>query len=146
MIVRRPTHRSGMSLMEVLVSLAIFLICFSAIGALVDSASNMALSARFQNTGTRLATSKLAEVEAGLVPVSTGGSGDFSADGDDGWSWTVTSTPMTIPNLYSVTVTVSKTLQGQPFEVTLTQTMFDPLQMGTGAGAQPPAPATGTGS
>ena len=144
MIVRQPTLRSGMSLIEVLVSLAIFLLCLTAIGSLVDAGSNKALSARYQNTGTRLAASKMAEVEAGVVSVSTGGSGDFSADGDEGWTWTVTCNVTDISNLYSVTVTVSKQFQGQPFDIVLTQTIFDPAMMGTGAEAQPPEPLSGT--
>ena len=144
MIARRSTRRSGMSLIEVLVSLAIFLLSLAAIGSLVDSGSNRALSARYQNTGTRLAASKMAEVEAGVIAVSTGGSGDFSADGDDGWTWTVDSIASDVSNVYSVTVTVSKQFQGRPFEVVVTQSIFDPALMGTGAEAQPPEPISGT--
>lgn len=144
MIARRSTRRSGMSLIEVLVSLAIFLLSLAAIGSLVDSGSNKALSARYQNTGTRLAASKMAEVEAGVIAVSTGGSGDFSADGDEGWTWTVDSIASDVSNVYSVTVTVSKQFQGRPFEVVVTQSIFDPALMGTGAEAQPPEPISGT--
>ena len=144
MIARRSTRRSGMSLIEVLVSLAIFLRSLAAIGSLVDSGSNKALSARYQNTGTRLAASKMAEVEAGVIAVSTGGSGDFSADGDEGWTWTVDSIASDVSNVYSVTVTVSKQFQGRPFEVVVTQSIFDPALMGTGAEAQPPEPISGT--
>ena len=144
MIARRSTRRSGMSLIEVLVSLAIFLLSLAAIGSLVDSGSNRALSARYQNTGTRLAASKMAEVEAGVIAVSTGGSGDFSADGDEGWTWTVDSIASDVSNVYSVTVTVSKQFQGRPFEVVVTQSIFDPALMGTGAEAQPPEPISGT--
>ena len=144
MILPRSHRRSGMSLIEVLVSLAIFLLCLTAIGSLVDMGSNKALAARFQNTGTRLAVSKMHEVEIGMIPVTSGASGDFSADGDDGWTWTVTSTASDISNLYSVTVTVSKPFQGRPFDIVLTQTVFDPAMMGTAAEAQPPEPASGT--
>ena len=144
MIARRSTRRSGMSLIEVLVSLAIFLLSLAAIGSLVDSGSNKALSARYQNTGTRLAASKMAEVEAGVIAVSTGASGDFSADGDEGWTWTVDSIASDVSNVYSVTVTVSKQFQGRPFEVVVTQSIFDPALMGTGAEAQPPEPISGT--
>lgn len=144
--VRSHSHvrRSGVSLLEVLIALAIFLLCFAAIGRLVDVGAENALSARFQNTGTRLAVSKMHEVEIGAIPVSSGGSGDFSADGDDGWQWTVSSTATDIANVYAVTVTVSKDLQGRPFEIVITQTVFDPLVMGTAAEAQPPEPLSGT--
>jgi general secretion pathway protein I len=137
-------RRPGVSLLEVLIALAIFLLCFAAIGQLVDVAADHALSTRFQNTGTRLAVSKMHEVEIGAIPVSTGGSGDFSADGDDGWQWTVTSSATDIANVYSVTVSVSRDYRGRPFEIILTQTVFDPLIMGTAAEAQPPEPPSGT--
>ena len=141
---RSSPRRSGVSLIEVMVALAVFLMCLTAIGKLVDLGGDNALSARYQNTGTRLAKSKMNEVIAGMVAVSSGGSGDFSADGDDGWQWTVTSSATDIANLYSVTVTVSKPFQGRPYEVTLTQTVFDPNFIGTGAEAQPPEPVSGT--
>ena len=144
MIAVRSHSRSGVSLLEVLIALAIFLLCFAAIGQLVDVGADNALSSRYQNTGTRLAISKLHEVEIGAIPVSSGGSGDFSADGDEGWQWTVTSTATDIANVYAVTVTVSKDYRGRPFEITVSQTIFDPLIMGTAAEAQPPEPLSGT--
>jgi general secretion pathway protein I len=144
MTARRRSHRDGMSLMEVLIALAIFLLCLTAISRLVDMGGDFALSARYQNTGTRLAASKLAEVEAGLVALTQASSGDFSADGDDGWTWTVTPSATDVTNVYAVTVTVSKPFQGRDFQVVLTQTVCDPAQMGTGAEAQPPEPISGT--
>lgn len=144
MTARRRTCRAGMSLMEVLVALAIFLLCLTAIGRLVDQGGEFALSARYQNTGTRLAASKLAEVEAGLVAVTQASSGDFAADGDDGWTWTVTPAPTDVTNVYAVTVVVSKPFLGKDFQVVLTQTVCDPAMMGTGAEAQPPEPLSGT--
>jgi Tfp pilus assembly protein PilV len=133
-----------MSLIEVLLAMAIFLMCLSVIGSLVDFAGINSLRAQYQNTGTRLAMSKLAEVEAGVIGASAGGSGDFSADGDIGWNWEVTSTPSDIPNLYTVTVTASRPFQGQTFSVVITQSLFDPQLMGTGAEAQPPEPPSST--
>lgn len=138
------SRRPGVSLLEVLIALTIFLLCFAAIGRLVEVGSDNALSARYQNTGTRLAISKLHEVEIGAIPVSSGGSGDFAEDGDEGWQWTVASSATDIANVYAVTVTVSRDFQGRPFEVVVSQTIFDPLIMGTAAEAQPPEPISGT--
>lgn len=143
MIARRQS-RKGMSLVEVLLAMAIFLMCLTVIGQLVDFAGDTSLRSQYQNTGTRLAISKLAEVEAGVIGVSSGGSGDFSLDGDTGWSWEVTSSPTEITNLYAVTVTISRTFRGQPFSIVMTQSMMDPMMMGTGAEAQPPLPASAT--
>lgn len=137
-------QRRGMSLVEVLLAMAIFLMSLSVIGQLVDFAADNSLRSQFQNTATRLALSKLAEVEAGVIGVASGGSGDFSTDGDTGWTWEVTSTPTEIANLYAVSVTISRPFKGNTFSVVMTQSMMDPLVMGTGAEVQPPIPLSAT--
>jgi general secretion pathway protein I len=133
----RPSRRAGMSLIEVLVAMAVFLLCLVGIGRLVDSGTDRATEAKYQNTGTRLAQSKLAEVEAGVIPVSGGATGDFSDDGDDPWQWTVDSTETDIANTYDVIVTVSRPYRGQTFSVKLAQIVFDPTAIGTAADATP---------
>jgi hypothetical protein len=91
--------------------------------------------------GTRLAQSKLAEVEAGAIPVTGGGSG--TCDDEPTWNWTVDSSPATLPNLYLVTVTLSHDLGGRQITVTLTQNVFDPQKMGTAASIPKPTATTG---
>jgi type II secretory pathway pseudopilin PulG len=133
-----------MSLMEVIVAMAIFLMSLTAISRLVDLGTEQAVETKFQSTGTRLAQSKLAEVEAGAIAI-TGGSGDFSDSGEEGWQWSVESQQDQIPNLYLITVTVSRDYGGKLFEVKMSQYLMDPLVMGTGAEAQPPEPAVAGG-
>jgi type II secretion system protein I len=138
-----PGRRSGLTLLEVLVALAIFLIALVAVFALIDFGAQRGALSAMKSTGTRLAQSKLAEVEAGAIPVSGGGSGQF--DGDDAvWSWSVESSAASVPNVYSVTVRVSRDYRGRPFEVVLTQMIFDPMQMGTAVPVQPPTTDTTT--
>jgi type II secretion system protein I len=138
-----PTRRSGLSLLEVLVALAIFLIALVAVFGLVNYGADRGAVAAMKSAGTRLAQSKLAEVEAGVIPVSGGGSGQF--DGDDAaWNWSVEPSAASVPNVYSVTVRVSREYRGRQFEVVLTQMVFDPTQMGTAVPAQPPATSTTT--
>jgi hypothetical protein len=127
-------RRPGLSLLEVLVSLAILLMSLAAIGRLVDFGSERALEARLHSQGTRLAQTKLAEVEAGAVALDSTGSGTF--DNDPEWSWTVEPESQDVPNVYQVTVKVSRDLKGRPFEVSITQWVFDPNKMGTAAPAQ----------
>lgn len=146
-----PGRRSGMSLIEVLLAMAIFLMCLTGIGRLVDAGTDRALESKYQNIATRLAQSKLAEVEAGVIPVSGGGAGDFAEDGDDYWQWTVESTETTVPNAYDVVVTVSRPYRGQTFSVKMAQIIFDPAATGTAAEATPtplvpPAETTGNGT
>lgn len=130
-----------MTLLEVLVALAIFLIALVAVFGLVNFGADRGAVAAMKSAGTRLAQSKLAEVEAGAIPVSGGGSGQF--DGDDAaWSWSVEPSAASVPNVYSVTVRVARDYRGHQFEVVLTQMVFDPTQMGTAVPAQPPQPST----
>ena len=137
---RRPARRAGLSLLEVLVSLAILLISLAAIGALVNFGAGRGMAAHLETTGTRLAQSKLAEVEAGVIPVTSPESNVFEDEPE--WSYTVEPTPTDVPNVYAVTVRVSRAYGLQTFEMALTQLIYDPAMMGDAAEAQPPTTAT----
>ncbi len=141
-LARRTSARPGLTLIEVILALAIMLLSLVAISQLVGIGSDRASEAQYQTRGTRLAQAKMAEVEAGAVPVSTGGSGSFEED--PGWSWTVETEPQGAPNLYVVTVKATRDFNGKPFEVSLTQWVFDPLASGTPAQAQKPTADDGT--
>ena len=104
----RPAHpRRGLSLLEVLVALAIFLLSFVAIGRLVTLAGDQALEVQYQSQAARLAQSKLNEVIAGVVPLQGAASGTF--DEDEDWHWSIdTEQNGNIANLWTVTVTVNR--------------------------------------
>lgn len=137
-------RRAGMTLLEVVVSLAIFLMSLVAIAGLVDFGSERGMAAAMQSTGTRLAQSVLAEAEAGALPVNTSSTGTFEAE--PGWTYTVESTAAGPANVYTVTVTCVREIGGRRYDVTLSQMMCDPAQMGTAAAATPPLPTTGESS
>ena len=130
-------RRSGITLLEVLLSMAIFLFSLAAIGQLVDYGADRGMDARMQTIGMRLAQSKMAEAEAGVVAVDTESTGTF--DEEPEWNWTLVPGQPVAPNLYQVTITVWKEFSGRKFEVKLTQMIFDPAQMGAATAAQPPA-------
>jgi len=130
-----PGRRSGITLLEVLLSMAIFLFSLAAIGSLVDYGAARGMDARMQTIGTRLAQSKLAEAEAGVVPVNTSGTGIF--DEEPEWNWTLDPGQPTIPNAYPVTITVWREMGSNRFEVKLTQVIFDPTLMGGAITATP---------
>ena len=136
--------RDGLTLLEVLVSLAILLLALVALGALVDYGETRAALASMTATGTRLAQSKLAEAEAGVVDCTASGSGN--CDDEPGWAWNLDSTAGAATNLFAVTIRVSRDFNGRRFEVTLAQVMMDPNQMGGATLATPPTTATGGGS
>jgi Tfp pilus assembly protein PilV len=144
MTAARPAPRTGLSLLEVLLSLTIFLIALGAIVSLVDHGSNRSADAALQTTATRLAQSKLAEVEAGAVSLTASSSDTFPVEPE--WTWSVEPGTPPAPNLYPVTVRVSRQYGGRLFEFSLTQMVFDPAQMGKAAPAQAAATAGATGS
>jgi hypothetical protein len=135
--VRRP----GLSLLEVILSLAILIMALSAIGLLLDLGSEHARKVRLNNTAVRLAQSKLAEVEAGIVSFDTTGPEAFT-DSDAGWTWTMTAESQGA-NLYLVTVTVSRDSGGKPFNFRVAQMMLDPSVRGSAAKQSRPTSGTG---
>ncbi len=139
MISRRFPARQGLSLIEVLLSLAILVIALAAISQLVDVGTERATSARNATRGTRLAQGKMAEVEAGVVSLTSSTEGDFS-DEDAAWKFSVIPEPAGPPNLYTVTVKVTRETRGQLHEFVLTQMIFDPAMMGSAAQAERPPP------
>ena len=134
MISRNARRRSGLSLVEVLVSMAIFLIALAAISQLMDMGRNSAYDASMINDGTRLAQSKLAEIEAGVIGIDDNESGEFELDPN--WKWEVTSEQLA-SNTYSVTVRVYNEVYRR-IEVSLTQVIFDPTYQSDGAPATDP--------
>ena len=136
----RPPQRAGLSLLEVLIALAIFLMSLAAIASLVDFGAERAQAAAMTTLGTRLAQSKLAEVEAGLTPPNSAESGAFDDEPD--WTYTLEPGAALAANTYPVTVTVRRELGGRKYEVALTQVVFDPAFMGTAAAVVKPTATT----
>ena len=104
----RPLRR-GVSLIEVLLATAIFLISLAALSVLVRTAANSAADATRTNLCSRLARSTMAELEAGVgdVSVTSGGSGTFGDEAPN-YQWEVTPVPFAVGNgvAYDVTVRV----------------------------------------
>lgn len=124
-----------MTLLEVLVAIAVFLMALAGIAQLIEFGSNNSLEAARTTTGTRLANSKMAEVEAGVIPVTESGSGTF--DEEPLWQWSVEVGAPVALNTYPVTVRVWIE-QGRRVEVSTSQIIYDPLFMGNGAAAVAP--------
>ena len=140
---RRRRVRAGLSLIEVLLSMAIFFMAITAIARLVDMGTERELEARLHNIGARLAQAKLAEVEAGFTTLdSTQGQFD-NADAD--WTWTMNADPLG-NNLYNITVTVSRTYKGQQYSISMAQMMLDPSIKGSAAAAVRPSSSSSSSS
>ena len=142
MLKPRRRSREGMTLLEVLIAMAVFLLALAGIAQLIDFGSNNAQEAARTTTATRLCQSKMAEVEAGVVNLQGSTNGTFDDEPD--WSYTVDVQSPGPVNLYLVTVKVSRDVRGKPFEMTLSQHLMDPTRMGTAAQAEKPTTTTAT--
>lgn len=137
-------HRRGVTLLEVLIALTIFLMALVSIGTLIDVATQSALDTNAQSIGIRLAQSKLAEIESGVVPVANAAS-NGTIDEEPGWEYQIESSPSDVTNVYLVTVTMRQTRGSKVNEITLSQMIFDPSQSGTAVPATAPS-TSNTGS
>lgn len=126
---RRPVRR-GLSLLEVLIALAIFLFSLVAVSRLVDMGADLAVEIDQRSHAAMLAQSKLAEINAGAIPLT--GTGDAPCDGDDGdWLWRMTAEADNIPGLYRVTVTVGRDTRRGRVEANFSQYVLDPTRRGS---------------
>ena len=126
-----------------MVALVIFLMSLAAIASLVDFGAERAQAAAMTTLGTRLAQSKLAEVEAGLTAPTSSETGTFDDEPD--WTYSLESGAALAANTYPVTVTVRRDAAGRKYEVALTQVVFDPAFQGNAAAVvKPTAPTAGS--
>jgi len=122
--------RRGLSLLEVVVALAIFLFSLTALSQLVSFAGDRAMEVSIRSRAARLCQTKLAEVLAGVVPLSAQSDTPFDEAPDFNWSLTADSGPAT--NLFLVSVTVShQSANGVRMECTLYQLVLDPSVVGS---------------
>jgi type II secretion system protein I len=127
---RDPTRRGGLTLLEVLIALGIFLMSLVAISTLVTASADQALEIQQQSHAAQLCQSKLAEVIAGVVPLS--GQGDVPFDEDPNWSWLLDADQGDIAGLWKVTVRVSRQQpNGSRLECSLDRMLLDPALRGS---------------
>lgn len=142
----RSAARPGLSLLEVLVAMAIFLLSLIGVGKLIIFASDRARE--LQNTGmaSLLAQSKMAEVQAGVVPLSS--QTELSFDEAPEWHWSLDAeADSNITGLYRVQVKVSRELPGGGrVESILSQFVLDPATRGSTLDAAAAASAASSSS
>jgi len=120
--------RRGVTLLEVLVSLGIFLFSLVAIAHLISVGAERAADVQQESRATQLAQSKLAEVVWGIEPLGSSG-GTFD---DPDWSWSQESSQADLTGLWNVKITVRKERStGTPFEFSLNQMVLDPSYRGS---------------
>lgn len=92
---RKPDHgartagRTGLTILEVLVSLSIFLGAMAAIGQLISSGSRAAVAAQLQSQAMLRCESVAAEVAAGIFPLQATEGQSFADDASGQWTWSL---------------------------------------------------------
>src|SRR5262245_12179148 len=95
-------RRAGLSLIEVLASLAIFLMSLTALVHLINTSTEMAAQSRNRTHAALLCRGKVAEMCAGVLPLS--GTGDAICEDETDYHWSAEVQPGAAEGLYNVTV------------------------------------------
>ncbi len=139
---KRLDGRRALTLLEVVIALAIFLIAMVPIWHLVTLGGELALDVQQQAQASMLCQAKLDCVKSGAEPLNT--SGTATVGGTD-WNYTVESSMSDVENLYLVKVRAKfDRADGKVVEAVLTQFVLDPNQRGSTI-ATPPITTAATG-
>ena len=101
-----PALRRGITLYEVVLSTAIFLVSLAALSELFATGSRAAIQSRLQSEATLRCQGKLSEVLGGIVPITAVSGGSFEDGGTD-WTWSLNVADGPHANLLALEVTVS---------------------------------------
>jgi general secretion pathway protein I len=126
-VTMRSAPRQGLSLLEVVISLAIFLFSLVAISRLIDQGVDQAVELDLRAQAAMIAQSKIAEVTAGAIGLT---GQESQLEEDSAWTWKLDAEADTIPGLYRVKVTVWRDDRGRRIEVALSQFVLDPAKRG----------------
>lgn len=123
------TARRGLTLLEVVIALAIFLMALVPIWHLVSMGGERALDVQQQAQASMLCQAKLDSVKCGAEPLNGGGTVDI---GNLTWTYTIDSTATDVPNLQQVRVAVKfDRPDGSTIEAVLSQLVLDPAYRGS---------------
>jgi len=143
---RRAAARRGLSLLEVLIALAVFLIAYVGVWQLMNLSSDQAVELTNRNRATQLAQSKLDEVLSGALALqSQGDTGFEDAYNAPGFTYQIDVADGAVSSLHVVTVTVTRETPTSTVKVQVSQMVLDPAQAGSTQDVQPLATTT-TGS
>ena len=127
---KKQTTRSGLTLLEVMIALAILGTSLAAIGELIRIGADAADRATELTTAQFLCDSKLAEIKSGVYPADSIGPVPFEIfETEEPWEYMVLVDSVDEQGLLLVEVTVSQIRDDgrPPAMVTLTTWMIDPM-------------------
>jgi len=125
----KQTNRSGLTLLEVMIALAILGTSLAAIGELIRIGADAADRATELTTAQFFCDSKLAEIKSGVLPADSVGPIPFEIfETEEPWEYMVLVDSVDDQGLLLVEVTVSQLREDgrPPAMVTLTTWMIDP--------------------
>lgn len=122
------SERSGLSLLEVLISVAIFLGALTAIMQLLNTGRESEVSARLKTEAVLRCEAKMAEIVSGIEKAESKSDGTFPDDEAGHWHWSADVGSGSATSLLQITVTVEHLPDGQNpnASFTLTRYMRDP--------------------
>lgn len=141
LVARSGPRRTALTLLEVVVSLAIFLFSIAALAHLISFATDQALDAKEKSQALLHGQRVLAEVASGALPLEAQAETEFEHDRNYFWSLECTESDVT--GLWDVTVTVTRVRQnGTKIEAKLSQMILDPSLRGSSVPAAAAAAET----
>ena len=127
---RLKPRRPGLSLLEVILSLAILLMAVAALSFLMTTSTDAALESKHRSQAALYAQSKLAEVRTGIVALQAVPDSGLEDDAD--YSWSMAVEDGTVTGLKNVRVKVWRQLSAnRRVEVSMTQMILDPTVVGS---------------
>lgn len=125
-----PRRRTGLTLYEVVLAFAIFMLAMAAISQVLTVGTRAALNSQLQSQAALLAESKMAEVVAGAQPMTPTANELFSED-DPSWMWDMEVTDasrVSAAGLKEVTLTVRHSSNaGENAVYTIRRYVRDPM-------------------
>ena len=122
-------QRLGLTLLEVVIALAIFLMALVPVMRLVSMGGERALDVAHQAQASMLCQNKLDCVKVGAEPLNTSGTVDM---GNLTWNYSIDSSPSDVQNLYLVKVSVKvDRADGKTVQESLSQLVLDPALRGS---------------
>ena len=85
----RTSRRRGLALLEIVLSLALFVAASTAILGGLGACLRSAQDARLSATASDLAVTLLSEIQMGLVPLENDGPNEYEDERLTGWTWEV---------------------------------------------------------
>lgn len=119
-------RRGGLSLLEVILSIAILGGAMVVIGHLFNLGYRSALQVRIRSDANLLCDSKMAELAAGVLPAQS--TGNQSIAGSPGWNYSIDIQPSLQPGLLTATVTVEQNAEtsSTPTSMSIVRFLPDP--------------------